>query len=104
MWFCVSAFSLAEHPDGSVPSEEQVWEEHLFLVMAQDADEAQSKAEDLARNQECSYAAANGSNVSWKFKTISKVYELADEPGDGTEVFSRFLKESEVLSILTPIT
>ncbi len=101
MWFCVSALSVSEHPDGFVPSEERVWEEHVFLVTANDTAGAQAKAEKLARSQECSYDAITGTKVSWKFKMISKVYELDGEPTDGTEVFSRFLKETEVRSMQT---
>jgi hypothetical protein len=103
MWFCVSTLSVSEHPDGSVPAPERLWEEHFFLVMADDAAQARAKGEKLARNQECSYTAANGSGVSWKFKTISKVCELDSTPADGAEVFSRFLKESEVESIMAPL-
>lgn len=103
MWFCVSALSVSDHPDGSVPLEERLWEEHFFLLMANDAAEAQAKAEELATSQECSYATINGSNVSWKFKMISKVHELDGVPTDGTEVFSRFLKESEVQNIISPL-
>jgi len=104
MWFCVSALSVAEHPEGSASSKQRLWEEHLFLVSADDALAARARAEDLARGEECSYVAVNGSKVSWKFETISKVYEIPDTPTDGTEVFSRFLKQSEVESILSPIS
>lgn len=98
MWFCVSALSLAEH-NPPVPPEQQVWEEHLFLVRAYDADHAKSRAEELARRLECSYEAANGSRVTWKFKRISKVHQLEGDPADGAEVFSRFLKDSEARSL-----
>lgn len=101
MWFCVSALSVSEHPDGSVAVEERVWEEHSFLVSANNAAEAQTRAEKLAKAQECSYDAATGTKVSWKFKTISKVYELDGDPVDGAEVFSRFLKDAEVRSMRT---
>jgi len=101
MWFCVSTLSLSEHPNGSEPSVEQVWEEHFFLIAANDTAEAKVKAERLAKSQQCTYEAANGSKVSWKFKFISKVFELDGEPADGTEVFSRFLKGSEVQSMQT---
>lgn len=98
MWFCVSALSASEH-DPPVPSKQQVWEEHLFLLKADDASEAKTKAEELARGLECSYDAANESKVSWKFKMVSKVCQLDGEPRDGAEVFSRFLKDSEVRSL-----
>lgn len=46
MWFCVSALSVSEH-DPPVTSEKQVWEEHLFLLKADDTSEAKSKAEEF---------------------------------------------------------
>jgi hypothetical protein len=102
MWFCVSALSVSEHVNDP-PTQQRLWEEHLFLVDAASADEAHTKAEKIARGQECSYESANQSKVSWKFERISKVYKLDGKPTDGSEVFSRFLKESEVQSILSPM-
>ena len=98
MWFCVSALSVSEH-DPPLPSAEQIWEEHIFLVEANNAAEAKTKAEEPARRLECTYDAANGSKVNWKFKMILKVYQLEGQPKDGAEVFSRFLRESEVRSL-----
>jgi len=103
MWFCASALSVSEHPNGSPPLE-RLWEEHLFLVEADNADDAKTKAGKVARSQECSYVSADGSKVTWRFERIWKVHELDSKPTDGVEVFSRFLKESEVQSILSPVT
>ena len=102
MWFCVAALSVSEHPDGSVQPHERLWEEHFSLIVADTADEARAKAEKLARSEEGTYEAANGSSVSWEFKTVSTVYQLDGAPADGVEVFSRFLRDSEVQSLLTP--
>jgi hypothetical protein len=102
MWFCVSALSISEH-NPPVPPEQRVWEEHLFLLKANDAAHAKSRAEELARRLECSFEAANKSKVTWKFKRISKVHQLEGEPTDGAEVFSRFLKDSEARSLESPI-
>ena len=46
-----------------VPSEERLWEKHVFWVAARDPNEAQAKAEQLAKSEECSYTAVTGSNV-----------------------------------------
>ena len=44
-----------------------------------------------------------GGLVIWKFHSIERVYPvLDDELRNGTEVFSRFLRDSEVRSLLTP--
>lgn len=102
MWFCVAALSVSDHPDGSVQSQERLWEEHFFLLVADNAGEARTKAENLARRGECVYEAANRSTVSWEFKTVSAIYQLDGAPVDGAEIFSRFLRESEAQSLLTP--
>lgn len=102
MWFCVAALSVSEHPDGSVQPQERLWEEDFFLVVADNAGEARAKAEKLARKEEGTYEAANRSSVSWEFKAVSAVYQLDGAPADGAEVFSRFLRDPEVQSLLTP--
>src|SRR5580704_2503565 len=102
MWFCVSTLSVSEHPDGSVASSNMLWEEHIFLISAEDAVDAKARAELLARREQCTYNNADGAKVSWEFKAISTVYQLENAPTDGSEVFSRFLKDSEAQSLLVP--
>jgi|SRR5580693_1463133 hypothetical protein len=97
MWFCVSALSVSEHPDGSVASSNRLW-----VISAEDAVDAKAKAELLARREQCTYNNSDGAKVSWEFKAISTVYQLENAPTDGSEVFSRFLKDSEAQSLLVP--
>ncbi len=80
-----------------------LWEEQLILITANDEEIARRKAAEIgnARNQE--YVAANGVVVKWVFDRIERVHIIeAMELTEGTEVFSRFLRESEVKSLLTP--
>ena len=43
--------------------------------------------------------------VSWTFETIERVYLIEDEElHNGSEVFSRFLRDAEVKSLLTPFS
>ncbi len=102
MWYSVSIFAVGERDQSR--AEEPIWEEQIFLVSAQSEHEARSKAESLAQRDECRYTVVDGSNIRWRFSRISKVYEVLDaEIHDGVEVFSRFLKDSEVKSMLKPI-
>lgn len=83
--------------------EENVWEEIVLLVYASDEEEAKRKAIAYGKSRESSYNNEYGELVSWKFVQIERVCLVEDESlNDGTELFSRFLKESEVESMLKP--
>ncbi|MDR0716836.1 MAG: DUF4288 domain-containing protein [Azoarcus sp.] len=85
------------------PSEEDLWEESIVLISAEDEEDAAQKAEKIGRENETSYKAMDGSILAWKFVQIERLYEIMDSKiTDGTEVFSRYLKNSEVESILSP--
>jgi hypothetical protein len=72
-------------------------------VEAISEEEAIRKAEKFGKNYEESYEAQKGDIVSWKFMQVESVCLIDDEKlQDGTELFSRFLRDSEVKSILTP--
>jgi hypothetical protein len=84
------------------PSEEDLWEESIILIFAEDEGDAARKAERIGRENETSYKTTDGSTLAWKFVQIERLYEIMDSRiADGTEVFSRHLKNSEVKSILT---
>ena|SRR5712671_1527531 len=102
MWFCVSTLSVAERSGSD--QQEPIWEEQLFLVNAEDQNEARSKAEVFGKREHCTYKVQGGSTVTWKFHSTGKIYELpVQELADGAEVFSRFLKGSEVRSLAQPM-
>jgi len=49
-----------------------------------------------------SYRTSSGA-VTWVFERVDRVYGIDRELlADGTEWFSRFLRDSEVTSLLTP--
>jgi hypothetical protein len=84
------------------PSEGDVWEESIILILAEDEESATQKAEKIGRENVVSYKAMAGNMLAWKFVQIERLYEIMDsEITDGTELFSRFLKNSEVESILS---
>jgi len=81
-----------------------LWEYSVVLVKANDAAEAERKAYDFGRHHESSYVAADGNQVRWKFNAVHKVQPvIPKEEQDITEVFSLFLRDDEVRSILEPI-
>ena len=101
MWFCACALSVAEH-DQKHPTD-ALWEEQIFLIDAESEEDARVKGEQVARAERAEYRNAAGEMIHWKFKNIESVHQIMDEElKSGTEVFSRFLREEQVQSMLKP--
>lgn len=98
MYFSVSLLYVAERENNDAP----LWEERIILVNAVDEVEAEVKAKQYALEEEVSYKTDNGSTVKWVFRQIERIYMIDDELVDGAELFSRFLRDSEVKSMLKP--
>jgi len=100
-WFSASILYRAVHSQPR--SEPALWEERIVLLEAIDAEDAMSKAKRLGADGETSYAVSDVDAVVWSYDRVERVVEIDDDPPrHGTEVFSRFLRESEVTSLLTP--
>lgn len=92
---------LMKSVDTSSPSDEvRLWEDEIFLIVASDETEARLKAMELGKDAEHEYANNEGRVIRWVFDCVQNVYEIGEQqPTSGTEIFSRFLKPSEVESI-----
>lgn len=105
MWYGVSVLMREE---SVYPPDERIWEESIILVSADSIEEARATGERMGRDAETEYANVYGKTVAWKFDCIESVFELLDDIEDlrqlsaGVEVFSRFLRASEVASLLKP--
>jgi hypothetical protein len=100
MWYAVSLLYKSVH----VPAEskETLWEERILLMQTETEAEARDQAEKMARSGEHAYDVEDGF-VTWTFEQIESVFSIRDEElRSGSEVFSRFLRDSEVKSLLTP--
>jgi hypothetical protein len=97
MWF---GFSLLFQSEQTPSVTDPIWEESIIVLQADTLGEAKEKANLFASQREVQYQAANGDMVNWKFKEIFEVSEINNsiEPS-GTEIISRFLKDSEVKSL-----
>jgi len=85
------------------PSKDDLWEESIRLIIADNKEMALQKAQNIGKSDETAYKNVQGDMVKWKFVQIERIYEIIEGSiSDGCEVFSRFLRESEVNSILTP--
>ena|ERR1700722_6596207 len=100
MWYAVSLLYKSVH----IPTEAKptLWEESIRLIQAGTESEARDEAEKIGRSREHTYEVEDGV-VTWNFERIESVFLIrGEEPRSGSEVFSRFLRDSEVESLLTP--
>jgi hypothetical protein len=82
---------------------QSVWEEYFLLIDADTEAEATKKAEELGRDTEHEYLNSDKELVRWRFEKVTKIYPIeASKLSSGTEVFSRFLKDQTVKSLLQP--
>lgn len=85
-------------------NEHHLWQLVIVCVEADSEEAARAKAVSLGERYECAYDTATGVRLRWRVDGIDSV-ELIDPfpPQDGTEIFSRFLKDEEVRSLREPI-
>ena len=98
MLYSVSLLYKSDRSDKRTP----LWEESIILVNAMDEDEASEKANVFAKSKETSFENKSGVTIKWTFAQIERVCEITDPMEDNCELFSRFLRDSEVKSLLTP--
>jgi hypothetical protein len=98
MWFAVNLLYESLHEP---PASQNLWEERIIIVQADSEESALHQGETLAKAEEHEYISAQGDRVRWLFRGVERVFPIdAEHLSQGTEVFARFLKASEVQSIL----
>jgi hypothetical protein len=100
MWFAASLLFKSVHiPSGLKPS---IWEQSILLIEADTESDALNKAERIGQSKKASFQAQNDL-VFWTFEGVERMYPIdKDELEHGVELFSRFLRDSEVMSLRTP--
>jgi uncharacterized protein DUF4288 len=97
MWFSVAIL---------MRSKNGLWEEQVRVIDADSESAARETAREIGRKEEHGYATADGGWTEWRFEAISSVcavdFPALEAAASGTEIFWRFLRESEALSLLTP--
>lgn len=99
MWYAVNLLFKSVHPGH--PENESLWEERIVLVRADSEEDARHEGEKIGKSEEVEYVAANCDLVRWTFQQVERACEV-ETLEHGSELFSRFLHEREVESILTP--
>jgi hypothetical protein len=101
MWYSASLLFSSEHVNQ--PEANPLWEEQVVIFQADDEDAARHKAEVHGKAEEHEYRNAENHLVRWRFERVERIFQVESETlSDGTEVFSRFLRDAEVKSLLTP--
>lgn len=98
MYYSVNILFKSERCDAEAP----LWEEQIILISALNETEAKEKAEIYAMEQQVDFDTTGDVKIKWKYHQIERVFLIDDDLEDGTELFSRFLRNSEVESLLTP--
>jgi hypothetical protein len=78
-----------------------IWEESIIILKAKTVEDAYERSVKLGMSRQTSYLNSNGEKIEWTFVKVERVFNIIDSMIDGGEVFSRFLRSSEALSIMT---
>ena len=71
-----------------------------YIVNAKSTQNAEYLVKQIVLKDNCTYKNFREENVIWQFDSIERIEEiLASEIISGTEIFSRFLRQSEVNSL-----
>jgi hypothetical protein len=99
MWYAASLLFRATHLDS--PERDWLWQERIFLVDAVDEEDARRFASSIGKSEEHEYQTTTDI-LQWTFMHVERICEVEGSLASGVEVFSRFLRDSEVQSLLTP--
>jgi len=99
MWYSASLLFRAVHPTDR--DSDWLWQDSIVLMNASDEEAARQRAEAIGRDHEHEYQTTSGT-VRWEFVRVERLCEIEGELRDGTELFSRFLRESEAESLIKP--
>ncbi len=105
-WYVASLLFKSTHSEdqSESPPYDDLWEDSLILLRADTADAARQMAVDEGKLREVAYRGQGDDVVAWSFERVERVFEVqAQTLESGTELFSRFLKASEVESLLTKL-
>ncbi len=79
-------------------------EERIILLSAETEQGARRLAEQIGKSEEHEYLTSRPNDLlRWSFEKIERMYAVEEDTlTSGTELLARFLRQSEVESLLTP--
>lgn len=102
MWFSVSLLFKAEYSAEEF-NKDPLWEEVIVLLQENSEIQCRKLANQMAIDMEKKFINSDGVEISWKFISIERVFLIEEKKVfSGVLLFSRFLRNNEALSILTP--
>ena len=100
MWYAANLLFKSTH---SPSTDDELWEESIRLIQAESKELALKTAQFIGTNEKVAYVVKGCDEVTWEFVQVERVFEIDDEQLiNGSELFSRFLRKSEVESLLKP--
>jgi hypothetical protein len=105
-WFSVSLLFRAVHNE--IISDTDLWEERVVIIDSDTEDDAKNKGLRIGKSEEHEYFVSSNDSkpeqmVRWSFVQIERIHEIEGNTlVNGREIFTRYLRNSEVQSILTP--
>ena len=94
-WFSVRYFS-----ECVLDNAEDLYEDSILLIRAENESAARTKGETSARGSNHSYANSTGEDVRWEFREILDVKQLFDdEIHDGSEIYYTFLTRAQLENV-----
>ncbi len=94
---------LLLHTTSEEENHQPLYEESFVLLKAESAEEAETKAGDLAKQQQSTYRDENHTLVAWKLERILEVKPLEDATfDDGTELYSRLFRDYRAYRAFEP--
>jgi len=105
-WFSVNLLFRAIH--NGITSDTDLWEERIVLINADTEEDAKKEGLRIGSSEEHEYIVSSDNSkpnhtVRWTLIQIESVCEIEGNSFvNGLEIFTRYLRNSEVNSILTP--
>lgn len=96
-------FKSTMRDDCGGPPRDGVWEEVLIFVQSESESGALAHADQIGNERSGVTYSTDGGEVNWTYVKVERVVPMEEgELLDGQELFSRYLRVSEAMSILEP--
>lgn len=97
MWYSAALFFQGVR--NGAPDD--IWELEVILLQAESEADITAEAQQVGKDSEHEYKTVTGDQLRWVCRHVEHVYELIEQDiKHGAEVYSQFLRERQVTSLL----